>query len=298
MVDVSLTPLASERAIVDRALSTVAQQELRAATGRVAEAIRYALAGSGKRIRGAIVLAAYRAAGGLGDVSGLAAAVEIVHAYSLVHDDLPCMDDDDYRRGRLTVHRQFDVRTATIAGVAMVPVAVRAAYRSARAMGLAPRQSQEIVRELMVASGASGMVGGQWLDLAGAGSAMTIDALERLHRMKTGALLCASARIGAIAAGADARVLAALNTYGAELGLAFQIVDDVLDVTSTSEVLGKTAGIDASRGKTTYPALLGVEGARTRAREHANAAREALRGLGLQTEELDALARYAVERSV
>lgn len=264
----------------------------------MAAAIRYALAGSGKRIRGAIVLAAYRAAGGRGDATGLAAAVEIVHAYSLVHDDLPCMDDDDYRRGRLTVHRQFDVRTATIAGVAMVPFAVRAARRAAHDMGMPPQRAQEVVRELMRASGASGMVGGQWLDLEGAGSPMTIAALERLHRMKTGALLCASARIGAIAAGADDPVVDAMHTYGAELGLAFQIVDDVLDVTSTSEVLGKTAGIDASRGKTTYPALLGVEGAISRAREHASAACKAFDGLGLLTDELDALARYAVERRV
>jgi farnesyl diphosphate synthase/geranylgeranyl diphosphate synthase type II len=298
VVDASLTPLANERAIVDRALKVVTERELADASGPVVDAIRYALAGSGKRIRGAIVLAAYRAAGGRGDATGLAAAVEIVHAYSLVHDDLPCMDDDDYRRGRLTVHRQFDVRSATIAGVAMVPLAVRAAYRAALQMGLAVERAQEIVRELMRASGASGMVGGQWLDLEGAGKSTDIMTLERLHRMKTGALLCASARIGAIAAGAAARVVAAMDTYGAELGLAFQIVDDVLDVTSTSDVLGKTAGIDASRGKTTYPALLGVDGALARAREHALAARKAFEGLGLLTEELNTLARYAVERSV
>ena len=135
MVDVGLTPLASEREVVDRALRDVAAVELEGRPGKVAEAIRYALAGTGKRVRGAIVLAAYRACGGQGDASPLAAAVEIVHAYSLVHDDLPCMDDDAFRRGRPTVHRAFDVATATIAGVAMVPIAVRSAYRAARELG-------------------------------------------------------------------------------------------------------------------------------------------------------------------
>jgi geranylgeranyl pyrophosphate synthase len=194
------------------------------------------------------------------------------------------------------VHRAFDVRTATIAGVAMVPIAVRSAYRAARDLGLSPDQSGEIVRELMRASGAAGMVGGQWLDLAAAGGDTTVQELERMHRLKTGALLCASARIGARAASASAEIVAAMDRFGAEVGLAFQIVDDVLDVTSTSDVLGKTAGSDASRGKRTYPALLGVSGALDRARAHVSAAREALVAHGIMSDELDALARYAVER--
>ena len=291
-----LTPLALERETVDRALHDVTAKQLENCAGSVADAVRYALEGSGKRIRGAIVLASYRACGGRGDASRLAAAVEIVHAYSLVHDDLPCMDDDAFRRGRPTVHRAFDVRTATIAGVAMVPIAVRSAYRAARELGRSAEQAAEIVRELMRASGASGMVGGQWLDLAAAGVDTTVQELERMHRMKTGALLCASARIGARAANASEGIVAALDRFGAEVGLAFQIVDDVLDVTSTSDVLGKTAGSDASRGKRTYPALLGVNGALDRAREHVSAAREALAAQGILSDELDALASYAVER--
>lgn len=298
MGDVGLTPLALERETVDRALRDVAARELETCAGAVADAVRYALEGSGKRIRGAIVLAAYRTCGGGGDASRLAAAVEIVHAYSLVHDDLPCMDDDAVRRGRPTVHRAFDVHTATIAGIAMVPIAVRSAYRAARDLGLSPDQSGEIVRELMRASGAAGMVGGQWLDLAAAGGATRVQELERMHRMKTGALLCASARIGARAAGASEAIVGAMDRFGAEVGLAFQIVDDVLDVTSTSDVLGKTAGSDASRGKRTYAALLGVNGALERAREHVSAAREALLAQGILSDELDALARYAVERRV
>lgn len=296
MVDVGLTPLAVERQSVDRALRDVTTRELDGSGGRVADAVRYALEGNGKRIRGAIVLAVYRACGGRGDASRLAAAVEIVHTYSLIHDDLPCMDDDAFRRGRPTVHRAFDVRTATIAGVAMVPLAVRCAYRAARDLGLSQKQSADIVRELMHASGASGMVGGQWLDLAAAGGDTTVQELERMHRMKTGALLCASARIGALAALASPPMLAAIERFGADVGLAFQIVDDVLDVTSTSDVLGKTAGSDASRGKRTYPALLGVNGALERARAHVTAAREALSTQGILSDELDALARYAVER--
>ncbi|HEV8361969.1 MAG TPA: farnesyl diphosphate synthase [Gemmatimonadaceae bacterium] len=291
-----LTPLALERETVDRALRDVTAQQLENCAGRVADAVRYALEGSGKRIRGALVLASYRACGGRADASRLAASVEIVHAYSLVHDDLPCMDDDAFRRGRPTVHRAFDVRTATIAGVAMVPIAVRSAYRAARELGRSADQATEIVRELMRASGALGMVGGQWLDLAAAGGDTTVHELERMHRMKTGALLCASARIGARAANASEQIVAALDRFGAEVGLAFQIVDDVLDVTSTSDVLGKTAGSDASRGKRTYPALLGVNGALDRAREHVSAAREALSAQGILSDELDALARYAVER--
>lgn len=296
MGEVGLTPLAVERVTIDRALREVALEALANWDGPVADAVRYALAGTGKRIRGAIVIAAYRAGGGHGDASRLAAAVEIVHAYSLVHDDLPCMDDDAYRRGRPTVHRVFGVRAATIAGVAMVPIALQCAYRAACALGLAAEGAAAIAHDLMAASGASGMVGGQWLDLAAAGGDTTLTELERMHRMKTGALLCASARIGARAANAPEPVVAALDRYGAEVGLAFQIIDDVLDVTSSSAELGKTAGSDASRGKRTYPALLGVEGALERARAHVTAAREALSAQGILSDELDALARYAVER--
>jgi geranylgeranyl pyrophosphate synthase len=223
--------------------------------------------------------------------------VEIVHAYSLVHDDLPCMDNDAVRRGRPTVHRAFELATATVAGLAMVPLAVRSVYAAARALRLSDAQANDIARDLMLASGAAGMVGGQWLDLSSAGAEQTVDDLERMHRMKTGALLRASARVGARAAGAASEVVAAMDHFGAELGLAFQIVDDVLDVTSTSAVLGKTTGSDASQGKRTYPALLGISGALARAREHADAARRALAAQGLLSEELDALARHVVERS-
>jgi geranylgeranyl pyrophosphate synthase len=262
----------------------------------VAEAIRYSLLGGGKRLRGVLLLATYRAAGGQGDASALAAAVEVVHAYSLVHDDLPCMDDDDVRRGRPTVHRVFGVRTATVAGVAMVPLAARAASRAATTLGLDGLAAGRIVTELMRASGAGGMIGGQLLDLQGEGRPLSLADLERVHRAKTGALIMAAAVIGGLAARAHQEVLRALSHYGACVGLAFQIADDVLDVTATTDVLGKTAGRDLALRKSTYPSLLGIEGARHRAESLVQEGCAALAEVGALTHALDDLARFAVRR--
>jgi geranylgeranyl pyrophosphate synthase len=242
-------------------------------------------------------MASYRAAGGEGDVSTLAAAVEIVHAYSLVHDDLPCMDDDDVRRGRPTVHKAFGVRTATAAGLAMVPLAARAAYDGATEMQLPPNVAGEIVRELMHASGAAGMIGGQLLDLEGEGSELPLARLERIHALKTGALITASVRLGGIAAKAGDTVVDALTRYGRAVGLAFQIADDVLDVTGTTDQIGKTAGRDLALGKSTYPAVLGVSGAIARANSLADEACDALSGAGLLGPAMEYLARYSVVRT-
>ena len=265
--------------------------------GRHGEALAYALRTPGKRVRAALVLAAYRSVGGSSPgIMGVAAAVETVHAYSLVHDDLPCMDDDDVRRGRPTVHRVYGVRAATAAGLAMVPLAARAAVDGARALELPPSVGAAILRELMCAAGAGGMIGGQLLDLEAEGEEQSLDALERIHRGKTGALIAAAARIGGLAARAPASRVEALARYGAAVGLAFQIADDVLDVTATSAELGKTAGKDAAVRKGTYPAMLGIEGARARARSLADEACRALDAEGLLTEPLAALARFAVER--
>jgi geranylgeranyl pyrophosphate synthase len=252
--------------------------------------------GEGKRLRAILLLSAYRAAGGRGDASPLAAAVEVVHAYSLVHDDLPCMDDDDMRRGRPTVHRAFGIPAATSAGLAMVPLAARAATDAARALGLDDACTGTIVRELMQASGAGGMIGGQLLDLEGEGAPLSLGELEQVHRMKTGALIRASVRIGGLAARANAETLRAFDRFGAAVGLAFQIADDVLDVTSTTDELGKTAGRDAALRKSTYPALLGLDGARARAQHLSGEACTALREAGIQSAELEALARFVVDR--
>lgn len=294
--DVAPIDFGADRAAVGRALEALARRYLGDRDGVVAEAIRYALRGEGKRLRAILVMASHRAAGGRRDVSGLAAAVEVVHAYSLVHDDLPCMDDDDMRRGRPTVHKVYGVPAATAAGMAMVPLAARAACESALEMGLPEPVAGEIVRTLMRASGATGMIGGQLLDLEGEGTALDLAQLERIHRAKTGALIEAAMRIGGLAAGAAADTLDAFSRYGASVGLAFQIADDVLDVTATTDQLGKTAGKDVAFQKSTYPALLGIAGAKARAEA---LVQEACRGLaeqGALTPELESIARFIVSR--
>jgi geranylgeranyl diphosphate synthase, type II len=287
---------AETRAAIDQALNEFCSRFLGDIPTVVADAIRYSLLGEGKRLRPVLVLAAFDAAGGRGEATRLAAAVEVVHAYSLVHDDLPCMDDDDMRRGRPTVHKAFGVPAATAAGLAMVPLAVRCALYGAESLGLDDVHSRRIVSELMRASGAGGMIGGQLLDLEGEGRALSLSELERIHNAKTGALICAAVRIGGIAAGASDDRIDALGVYGRAVGLAFQIADDVLDVTETSDVLGKTAGRDAVLQKSTYPALLGIAGAKARARALVDEGCAALRESGLLTPQLEDLAQYVVAR--
>ncbi len=244
-----------------------------------------------------LLLAAYRASGGEGNASGLAAAVEMIHAYSLVHDDLPCMDDDDIRRGRATTHRVFGTPAATIAGVVMIPLAARLAHDSAAALVLPGESRCMIVKVLMQAAGAGGMIGGQLLDLEGEGAVLSRDQLDDIHSAKTGALISASVRIGGIAAGASDDRLRALGNYGSRVGLAFQIMDDVLDVTSSTDKLGKVAGRDAALRKSAYPVLLGVGGATERADVLVRGACEDLRTHGLLTAELEQLAGFIVSRT-
>jgi len=260
-------------------------------------AIRYALGGGGKRLRALLTMAAYRAAGGIEDASGIAASVEIIHAYSLVHDDLPCMDDDDMRRGRLATHRAFTVPAATAAGAAMIPLAASSAYRAARRLRLPESACGTIVKVLMQGAGAGGMIGGQLLDLAGEGVALTREDLDSIHASKTGALIAASVKIGGLAAGASNEKIDALEIFGERIGLAFQIMDDVLDVTGSTDQLGKTAGRDIELGKSTYPAMLGVDGAVSRAKALVEEGWDALRGQELLTPELQTLGGFIVTRS-
>jgi geranylgeranyl pyrophosphate synthase len=287
---------AAERVAVQRALDGFCARWLGDVAPLTAEAIRYALLGEGKRLRAILLLEAYKACGGTENALDLAASVEVVHAYSLVHDDLPCMDDDDVRRGRPTVHRVYGVPVATAAGLAMVPLAARCAWHAAKAMNLSDMVAADIVRDLMDASGAGGMIGGQLLDLEGEGVHLTLQALERVHRLKTGALIMASVSLGARAALAPASRREALARYGAAIGLAFQIADDVLDITATTDQLGKTAARDLDLNKSTYPALLGVEGAIERAVALVEDGCAALQEEGLLTPTLEQLARYIVER--
>jgi geranylgeranyl pyrophosphate synthase len=291
-----LTGWSAAREAIDRAL--LASIETQAGMlGSIADAIRYSLTGGGKRVRGLLSMAAYGACGGQDDIRGIAAGIEIVHAYSLVHDDLPCMDDDVMRRGRPTVHVEFGIATATVAGVAMVPLAVRTAIDACGHAGLDRAATIRIVQRLMRASGAGGMVGGQLLDLRGENKSLSIDELEAIHRGKTGDLIAAAASIGGIAAGANDRRVAALERFGAAIGLAFQVMDDILDLTSTTAALGKTVGRDTQLQKSTYPGLLGLTGARDLASRTVEGARAALRTENLLTSDLDRFASFVVERA-
>ncbi len=296
MADLGALTLAVDRGAIDDALADFCATGLGGIEPRVAEAIRYSLLGGGKRLRAMLLAATYEAVGGTLDCRVIAAAVEVIHAYSLVHDDLPCMDEDDVRRGRPTVHRAFGVPVAACAGLAMVPLAVRCAYRGALALGLPPTVAADIVRELMQAAGAGGMIGGQLLDLEAEGVSLPLDGLERVHRAKTGALIVASARVGARAARATDHELEAVERYGSAIGLAFQIMDDVLDVTATTDQLGKTAGRDAALRKSTYPALLGTEGATQRAAALIDDALATLNDARILTPALEAIGRYVVAR--
>jgi geranylgeranyl pyrophosphate synthase len=266
--------------------------------GREGQALAYALRTPGKRVRAALLLAAYRSAGGHSPgIAGVAAAVETVHTYSLVHDDLPCMDDDDLRRGRPTAHRMFDVAIATRVGFLLVPVAARLLAVATRELGLSSTALGRMAGELFQAGGIEGMVGGQWLDLEAEGRTLTLPELITVHRGKTGALIRAACTLGGMAADAGSAELAGLGAYGEDIGLAFQIADDVLDATGTSEELGKPAGRDAELSKSTYVGLLGIEGARAEADRLAGSAVDHLRRAGIPSNALAALAGYIVHRT-
>ncbi len=261
---------------------------------RLHQAMRYAVLDGGKRARPLLVYAAGEVSGA--DTAALdcaALAVEYVHAYSLIHDDLPCMDDDVLRRGKPTVHIAFDEATAMLAGDALQAEA----FKVLADAPLAPAARAALMRELAHAAGTEGMCGGQAIDLAAVGQAMNAEDLERMHRMKTGALLRASVRMGALAGEASDATLAAIDAYGRALGLAFQIVDDVLDVEGSSEVLGKTAGKDARQAKPTYVSVLGLTEAKARAARLRTVALEAIAGLDWRAERLRQLADFVVLRS-
>ena len=260
-------------------------------------AMRYAVLGGGKRLRPVLVYAtgnAFEVAPEALDSS--ACAVEIIHAYSLVHDDLPAMDDDDLRRGRPTCHVVFGEAMAILAGDALQALAFEVLADDPR-LRADPRNQVEMLRTLAAACGAHGMAGGQAFDLAAVGKALTPAELERMHMYKTGALIRASVRLGALAAGCrDAAVLAALEHYGHAIGLAFQIRDDILDIEGDEATIGKTAGKDAADNKPTYPAILGMAGARAHLAELTGAALDAITPLGERFAMLGELARFIAER--
>jgi len=267
---------------------------------RLHQAMRYAALGGGKRVRPLLAYAAAETGRGTSvtadardPIHSVALAVEFVHVYSLIHDDLPCMDDDVLRRGKPTVHVAFDEATAMLAGDALQADA----FRVLADAPLPAELRAQLISMLAHAASTSGMCGGQAIDLAAVGRQLSIEELEQMHRMKTGALLAAAVRMGAAAAGADAAAVAAVETYGRALGLAFQIVDDVLDVEGTVESLGKTAGKDARENKPTYVSVLGLAEAKARAAQLHQEAVAALAPLGSRACRLRELADYIVGRS-
>ena len=263
----------------------------------MAPVMRQGLLTDGKRVRPILCVAAYAACGREpGDgCYDLAAAIEMIHAYSLMHDDLPCMDDADLRRGSPTPHRAFGARRATRAAATLIPGAALQAWRASRTLGCPDRVGREIVRVLARAAGAGGMVGGQALDLESEGRTLSSANLDRLHALKTGALLASAPRIGALAAGAGTRRIEALGRYGRAVGLAFQIADDLLDATATAGQMGKHPSDEALR-KSTYVSLYGLNGARRRALRQASRATRALVDAGLDSRPLEAIAEYVVRR--
>lgn len=283
--------LSADRARIGVVLETLLEAR-EGSVERLDAAMRYGVLGNGKRLRPVLV---YMVGTALGvsedDLDPAAAAVELIHAYSLVHDDLPAMDDDELRRGQPTVHRAFDEASAILAGDALQALAFEVLAQAGH-----PRLAA-MIRTLAQAAGRHGMVAGQALDLMAMGGELDAEALANMHRHKTGALIRAAVRLGALTAvpESDARV-SALDDYAAAIGLAFQIHDDILDVTGDTLTLGKTSGADAARDKPTYPALLGLDGARAKAQGLLDEALEALAPLGDAGVPLAELARYMIER--
>ena len=262
---------------------------------RLKQAMRYSALNGGKRVRATLVYAATQAISGNIPASAdtLACAVELIHAYSLVHDDLPAMDDDKLRRGQPTCHIAFDEATAILAGDALQTLA----FECLAASHLPAELRCQLVLTLAQASGAAGMVAGQDMDLAAENCSIGLDALESLHQHKTGALIAASVRMGALLAGAHATQLDALTRYAHAIGLAFQVQDDILDIESSTEELGKQQGADLALNKSTYPSLLGMETAKQRARDLYEEAITALTIFDQHAEPLRDLSHYIVSRN-
>jgi geranylgeranyl diphosphate synthase, type II len=267
-------------------------------TARLGEAMRYCTLGGGKRLRPTLVYVTGTALGAAPEVlDDAAAAVELIHVYSLVHDDLPAMDDDDLRRGRPTCHKAYDEGTAVLVGDALQALAFDVLAGSDGSHPSPAARLQQI-QVLAAGIGTAGMAGGQAIDLEAVGQQLGAAALEAMHRRKTGALIRASVLLGAIGAGVTAGAdYEALGRYGAELGLAFQIQDDVLDVAGETAALGKTAGADAARGKPTYPSLHGIARAAELARHHRDLATAALGTLARRAPDLVTLATIVVDRN-
>ena len=288
--------LKEERERVEGALSLALKRLEPKIPEKYLQAVAHGVTSGGKRLRPILCATAYRSAGGgHPGIYALAVSLELIHAYSLMHDDLPCMDDADLRRGEPTTHSVFGEGRTTVAGALLIPGAALQAWEGALDMGLGEATARTLVGELTRAAGGGGMVGGQVLDLLGEEQTLKATELDELHRKKTGALLRASLRMGGIAAEAGQGKIEALDRYGEAIGLAFQIADDLLDATSTAETLGKKPS-DADLGKSTYVSLYGLEEASRKAHMLVENAVGFLREGDVEAPELVALAHYIVER--
>ncbi|MGY8859333.1 MAG: polyprenyl synthetase family protein [Pseudomonadales bacterium] len=287
---------------VDRQLADFATDQATTAAGTgealdtISQACSYVLTNGGKRIRPTLVYAAAQALGHKGhgtDLDHVACALEMIHTYSLVHDDLPAMDDDDLRRGRPSCHKAFNEATAILAGDALQAWAFELL---ADAPGFNAAQRVALIKSLAKAAGLQGMVGGQAMDIAATNSNVNLQQLQSMHAFKTGAIIRAALTMGGIAANASAEQLSALDTYGTHIGLAFQVVDDILDVEGNAETLGKTQGKDSKANKPTYVSLMGLDGAKKESQRLLQAALEALGEFGVSADSLRGLAHYIIAR--
>lgn len=288
--------LEARRRLVEEALDRYLPSET-TEPALIHRAMRYSVFGGGKRLRPVLVLAAAEAVGGATEpLLPVAAALELIHTYSLVHDDLPAMDDDDFRRGRPTSHRVFGEAVAILAGDGLLTEAFGLLTGPECASRHDPRRLLTVTQEIAAAAGSRGMVGGQTLDIASEGQKVDAAHLESLHRHKTGALIRAALRAGALLAGATPGQLEAVTAYGEAVGLAFQIADDILNVEGEATNTGKAVGSDAARGKATYPAVHGLQEAKARAAGLVAEALRALEPLDQRADPLRGIARFIVER--
>lgn len=289
--------LKEHRARVDKALDGYLPAE-DVLPGSLHKAMRYSVFAAGKRIRPILMMAACEAAGGAVDkVMPAACAMEMIHTYSLIHDDLPAMDDDDFRRGRPTCHRVYGEALAILAGDALLTEAFILLSRLGEDGELCLDRTRRVTNLIARCAGSKGMVGGQVVDMDSEGKQIDLATLEYIHTRKTGALILASVQAGALLGGADEAQVDALGRYAKAAGLAFQVADDILDIVGDQALLGKDVGSDQERGKATYPALLGLDAARERARELRDVALESLAGFDESAAPLREIARYIVDRS-
>ena len=288
--------LSKKKAVVDKALDKLVPPAKMFPTS-VHEAMRYSLFAGGKRVRPILAIAAAEALGARSaGLLPLAGALELIHTYSLIHDDLPAMDDDDFRRGRPTCHKVYGEAVAILAGDGLLNRAFEVLSDPRRTKALPANRLLAIIREISAASGVLGMVGGQVVDMESEGREIDFPTLEYIHTHKTGALIRASVRVGALYAKANEKRLKALTRYGELAGLSFQIVDDILDITGKREEIGKNIGGDLKKGKRTFPSFFGLEGSRLRAKEVGDKAIDALRDFDHRADPLRELAKYIVNR--